>query len=30
MVPGILPLMSSWFDDVTTASAMSALVSDTR
>src|SRR5438445_6153659 len=30
IVPGILPLRSSWFGDVTIASAMSALVSDTR
>ena len=30
IVPGVLPLISSWFDDVTMASAMSALVSDTR
>ena len=30
MVPGILPLTSSWLVDVTIASAMSALVSDTR
>src|SRR5947209_7049064 len=30
MVPGNLPLMSSWFADVTIASATSALVSDTR
>src|SRR5687768_14518465 len=30
MVPGILPLISSWLGDVTSASATSALVSDTR
>src|ERR1043166_8702439 len=30
MVPGILPLTSSWFCDVTTASATSALVNETR
>ena len=30
IVPGTLPLTSSWFGDVTSASAMSALVSDTR
>ena len=30
MVPGILPLTSSWLGEVTSASAMSALVSDTR
>jgi len=30
MVPGILPLISNWFGDVTSASATSALVSDTR
>ena len=30
MVPGILPLTRSWLADVTTASATSALVSDTR
>ena len=30
MVPGVLPLTSSSFGDVTSASATSALVSDTR
>src|SRR5207249_1368153 len=30
IVPGILPLISSWLADVTTASATSALVRDTR
>ena len=30
MVPGVLPLTSSWLADVTTASATSALVKDTR
>jgi len=30
ILPGVLPLTSSWLAEVTTASAMSALVSDTR
>ena len=30
MVPGALPCRSSWLFDVTIASAMSGLVSDTR
>jgi hypothetical protein len=30
IVPGVLPLISSSLDEVTSASAMSALVSDTR